>query len=158
MSTSEERPGLHDFDFLYGTWHVHHHRLKHRLVGSRDWEEFSSASRAFPMMDGVVNLDETRLPDGQWVGMTLRLYQAASSRWSIYWVNPRDGELQAPVHGHFEGPVGTFLGEELHGGQRVLCRFIWSATDTLNPRWEQALSSDGGQTWETNWIMEHTRL
>ena len=31
---------------------------------------------------------------------------------------------------------------------------------TLTPRsmrWEQAFSADGGRTWETNYVMEHTR-
>jgi hypothetical protein len=36
-------------------------------------------------------------------------------------------------------------------------RFIWSRVTTSTPRWEQAFSEDGGQTWETNWIMEMTR-
>ena len=35
-------------------------------------------------------------------------------------------------------------------------RFIWSNTLTSEPRWEQAFSEDGGETWETNWIMEFT--
>ena len=30
--------------------------------------------------------------------------------------------------------------------------------DTDHARWEQAFSEDGGQTWETNWIMESTRI
>jgi hypothetical protein len=25
-------------------------------------------------------------------------------------------------------------------------------------RWEQAFSPDGGRTWETNYVMEHTRM
>jgi hypothetical protein len=33
-------------------------------------------------------------------------------------------------------------------------RFVWSQIYTPEPRWEQAFSADGGQTWETNWIME----
>jgi hypothetical protein len=28
---------------------------------------------------------------------------------------------------------------------------------TSTPRWEQAFSEDGGETWETNWIMDFTR-
>ena len=26
------------------------------------------------------------------------------------------------------------------------------------PRWEQASSVDGGKTWETNWIVNFTRV
>jgi hypothetical protein len=28
---------------------------------------------------------------------------------------------------------------------------------TPNPRWEQAVSDDGGSTWETNWVNDFTR-
>ena len=29
---------------------------------------------------------------------------------------------------------------------------------TPSPRWEQAFSDDGGETWETNWINDFTRV
>jgi hypothetical protein len=29
--------------------------------------------------------------------------------------------------------------------------------DTPTPRWEQAFSEDGGETWETNWVMDFAR-
>jgi hypothetical protein len=35
-------------------------------------------------------------------------------------------------------------------------RFIWTRGPT--PRWEQAFSEDGGRTWETNWVMDYTRI
>jgi hypothetical protein len=28
---------------------------------------------------------------------------------------------------------------------------------TPEPRWQQAFSADGGESWETNWVMEFTR-
>jgi len=32
--------GSNDFDFLVGSWRVHHRRLKERLAGNHDWIEF----------------------------------------------------------------------------------------------------------------------
>jgi hypothetical protein len=34
---------------------------------------------------------------------------------------------------------------------------MWSRITATSAHWEQALSSDGGKTWETNWIMEFQR-
>jgi len=146
-----------DFEFLYGQWQVRHLRLKERLVGCEDWEAFSSVSRVYGLMGGLTNVDESQRSDGRWVGMSIRLFEPLSKQWSIYWVGP-DGALQPPVMGRFEGGVGTFYGDEESATGRLRCRFLWSQIGTAHPRWEQALSTDDGQSWETNWIMEHTRL
>ena len=44
--------GLHDFDFLVGEWRVHSRRLKERLTGSTDWEEFEGTIVCRQYMDG----------------------------------------------------------------------------------------------------------
>jgi hypothetical protein len=36
----EAAPGLHDFDFLFGHWQVHHRKLKERLANDREWVEW----------------------------------------------------------------------------------------------------------------------
>ena len=41
-------------------------------------------------------------------------------------------------------------------GRPILVRFTWSGVTTPTPRWEQAFSDDGGETWETNWVMDFT--
>jgi len=37
-------------------------------------------------------------------------------------------------------------------------RYTWSGVTTPTPRWEQALSDDDGQTWETNFMSDFTRV
>ncbi|MET0339283.1 MAG: DUF1579 domain-containing protein [Caulobacter sp.] len=145
-----------DFDFLFGRWAVTHRRLKQRHVGSDDWLEFSGVVICEPRLDGVVNVEEHRR-EGQPFGFALRTFDVKARRWSIYWVNPADGLLQAPVHGRFENGVGLFEGDDVDGGRPIRARYVWSQITADSARWAQAFSLDGGATWETNWVMDFVR-
>ena len=150
--------GARDFDFLHGDWTVHNRRLKERLRGSREWETFEATSRCVSLLDGLGNQDEFRSPARPgFVGMSLRFFDPAARRWSIFWVDNRTGVLQPPVVGGFEGEVGRFEGDDELRGQRIRVRFSWTLVHSGHPRWEQAFSADGGKTWETNWVMDFTR-
>jgi hypothetical protein len=48
----------HDFDFLFGRWKVHNRRLKERLAGSSEWEEFDALQECRPILGGMGNQDE----------------------------------------------------------------------------------------------------
>jgi hypothetical protein len=37
-------------------------------------------------------------------------------------------------------------------------RYLWSRIGADSARWEQAYSLDEGNSWETNWIMDFTRV
>ncbi|MBL0347518.1 hypothetical protein [Candidatus Villigracilis affinis] len=45
--------GRDDFDFLIGTWKVHHRRLKERLKGSSEWEEFEGDTVDRKILNGL---------------------------------------------------------------------------------------------------------
>ena len=60
------------------------------------------------------------------------------------------------MFGGFDGDIGMFEGDDTFEGRPILVRFSWSGVTTPTPRWEQAFSDDGGQSWETNWVMEFT--
>ena len=145
-----------DFDFLFGSWHVRNLRLRERLVGSNDWEEFDATSVARPLLDGLGNEDEFRTDhDGGMIGMSFRFFDPKTRLWSIYWADSRRcGRLDPPVVGSFADGIGMFEGIDTLEGKPIRVRFVWSEIETAEPRWEQAFSADGGQTWETNWIME----
>ena len=160
--TTIERPrnGRTDFDFLHGNWKVRNRRLKERLRGSTEWEEFSSTCRCRPILGGLGNLDEFNIetPAGGIEAVTVRLYSPASREWSIYWTtNPGSGRFDVPMVGNFEGPRGEFYSQEIFDGHHIFNRFIWTIVSPDTCRWEQAFSADGGRTWETNWTMDFTR-
>ena len=149
----------HDFDFLFGRWTVRNARLRERLVGSTTWDEFDATHECRPMLGGIGNVDEMASDwGGGFIGMSVRLFDLAQRRWSIYWAANRTGTLEPPVHGTFTDGVGTFYGRDEHAGTPVLARFVWSGITPTTAHWEQAFSTDGGQTWETNWYMESTRV
>ena len=147
----------HDFDFLVGEWMVRNRRLKSRFSGCEEWDEFPAELRMRPILGGVGNVDETRFPTKGYTGATLRLFNRQSKEWSLYWMTDRDGALLPPVVGRFEDGRGEFYGDDEDAGRPIRIRFIWSKITSSSAQWEQAFSLDGGQTWETNWIMEMTR-
>jgi hypothetical protein len=66
--------------------------------------------------------------------------------------------MTPPVIGGFADGIGTFFGDDEYDGHPITVRFIWSRITSQSARWEQAFSVDGGRHWETNWIMDFTRL
>jgi hypothetical protein len=56
----------------------------------------------------------------------------------------------------FENGVGTFYADYPFKGKPTRVRFLWTQLSTT-PRWEQAFSTKGEKTWETNWIMDFTK-
>ncbi|HJU87492.1 MAG TPA: hypothetical protein VJ788_09000, partial [Gemmatimonadota bacterium] len=150
------RASKHDFDFLFGSWKVHNRYLAGRLRGSTEWKQFESRCEATPLLHGLANIDRyTSERDGTpFEGMTLRLFDPVTAEWTLHWADSaHPGAFIPPMRGAFRGRVGEFYGDETVDGRTVRCRFLWTADP---PRWEQAFSDDGGETWETNWIMEFT--
>jgi hypothetical protein len=147
-----------DFDFLMGSWKVRNRYLRHRLAASDDWDEFDATCVARPILDGLGNSDEFRTDyGGGFVGMSFRFFDPRRRIWSIYWADSRrSGLLDPPVLGSFSGDTGLFKGEDALEGRPILVRFGWSGATTGTPRWEQAFSADGGESWETNWVMDFT--
>lgn len=154
--TSSER----DFDFWMGSWEQRHRRRKEWLADCDEWIEFESKGVAWPILDGLGNADELRTDfAGGFIGMSFRFFDLEARLWSIYWADSRHtGLLDPPVVGSFSGDVGVFEGEDVFNEKPILVRYTWSRTSTPTPRWEQAFSPDEGKTWETNWIMDATRV
>lgn len=156
---SSEHNGRTDFDFFIGSWKAHTRRLRERLKGSNDWEEFEGTAMVRTVLSGMGNIDEITIDRevGRLEGLTLRLYNPESRQWSLYWASSVDGILQRPLIGSFVEGRGEFYSQEFFEGRSIFCRFICSHITETSCRWEQAFSTDGGKTWEINWIAELTR-
>jgi hypothetical protein len=148
-----------DFDFLFGHWRVEHRRLKERLVGDTEWENFGGTCSAYPLLGGAGNVDDhvIELPGGSYRAASLRSFHPASGHWTIWWLDGRTPhKLDAPIVGSFRDGVGTFFGDDSWQGKPVKIRFQWTQTPK-GPQWEQAFSGDGGVSWEANWVMGFVR-
>lgn len=158
---SEPVNACSDFDFAFGKWHVRHRRLKERLVGCHDWDEFLGESETRALLGGNGNIEDNILhfPAGTYRAIAIRSYEPRSKTWAIWWLSANDPHrLDVPVIGRFDSGVGSFFAEDVLNGVPVTVRFLWLKTKTDRPRWEQAMSRDGGATWETNWTMDFSRV
>ncbi|QND51503.1 hypothetical protein HB779_06015 [Phyllobacterium sp. 628] len=152
----QTRGSAADFDFLTGDWTIRNLRLKQRFAGCTDWDEFPATSSVRKLLQDTANLEEMDIPTKGFAGITLRLFNPRDGSWSLHWADTHSNVLFPPVIGHFEGGKGVFYGDDLDDGVPVRVQFLWIPSPET-PRWEQAFSRDGGETWETNWVMKFTR-
>ena len=160
--TEANDSGPHDFDFLVGHWQVHHRRLKERLANNHEWIEFEGTSVLRKVMGGYGNFDDNvlEMPGGAYRAVGLRSFDPKSGQWSIWWLDSRTplGPLDPPVRGGFRDGIGTFFADDTFNGGPIRVRFEWSRITPTSCHWEQAFSTDGGATWETNWVMDFKRV
>lgn len=148
----------HDFDFLAGAWNSTQRRLVKVLDNCDEWYEFAATSEVQLYLDGNGNFDVLRAPEREIEGLTLRLYNPDEKTWRIWWASANSGGmLDEPVVGRFIDGVGIFECDDIYQGTAVRVRYTWNKVDPDHPTWEQAFSTNGGTTWETNWTARFSR-
>jgi len=150
-----------DFDFEHGRWRTSLRRLLQPLSGSQEWTEYIGTSMVHPLPGGRANLVELEVagPLGRIEGVSLRLFDTQRQRWTLNYSSVTGGTLELPMSGGFNGGRhGVFYSAETFRGKPILVRFVIDVLDADHCRFEQAFSSDGGVTWEVNWIALDTRL
>jgi hypothetical protein len=145
------------FQFLDGSWKVQNNRRKKILAGCEEWFEFESQAKFFTLLDGLVSIEELRDNNGIPFGSAMRTFDRAKRTWSDTWVAARDGIVNAPSHGEFDGDVGHWTSEFMFEGRMILSRGTWCRVNANEVTWEQHASLDKGQTWEKNWFMRFIR-
>lgn len=155
--------GRADFDFLYGEWDVIARRKHDMLDPERqDWHEFAMRQVARPLLGGLGNTDSCETdagPDGRpFLGLSVRLFDPRDQQWRIWWASNRNpGHLDPPLTGRFVDGIGEFRGTDQVDGHDVDVRFTWRRTGPETAAWDQAFSSDGGESWHVNFTMDFTR-
>jgi hypothetical protein len=145
--------GSHDFDFDTSS-KVH---IK-RLAGTT-WVEYSGTHTIRKLWGGRADVVELSAdgPAGHIAGLGLRLYNPATHEWNLNWLNGNAAYFGPPTIGRFANGRGEFYDTEEFGGRTVLLRNVWTEITPKSAHFEQAISPDGGKTWETNWISTMTR-
>jgi hypothetical protein len=121
--------------------------------------EYEGTSVVTKVLGGKANLVELDVtgPAGHIEGMSLRLYNPDARQWSLNFSNAASGTLTPPVIGEFKNGRGEFYGADTLASRAILVRFVILDVKPNTAKFEQAFSSDGGKTWEVNWIATDTR-
>ena len=147
-----------NFDWFVGTWSSKQRRLRKALAGNDEWYEFPGEHKAWSVFDGAGNVDEAVFPTQGFAGVTLRLYDTTRDEWSLYWVSSRTGLALPPVVGRFGADGrGVFTSDDVYDGRPIRVRYLWADIARSTAHWEQAFSTDGEATWETNWTADFIR-
>jgi len=167
QSTPPEQPmnnslrnGEHDFDFDFGAWKTHSSRLMHPLSGTNDWADMDGITVVKKIWSGRANIAEYKAdgPAGHVELLSLRWYNPSAHQWNLDFATPNVGVLGVPGVGEFKNGRGDFYDQEEINGRYVLVRFSIWPTGPGKARSEQAFSTDGGKTWEVNWVNTYERL
>ena len=155
------RDGQKDFDWETGTWTTRVKVRRNPLSGAApDWAEYEGTSVVKPLLNGRANLVELSVggPRGKIEGASLRLFNPKARQWSLNYASVSGGVLTAPVFGGFdERGQGLFYGQDTLDGRTILVRFVITQVSAREAHFEQAYSTNGGQSWEDNWIAVDTR-
>jgi hypothetical protein len=156
------RDGQRDFDFLVGSWQIHLKRLVQLEHGAKEWVDLDGTVVCRQVLDGRAEVEEfnveSRDKKMHIQGLATRFYNPTSHQWSIWWANAKDGAMYPPpVVGEFKNDRGEFYDQEAVNGRFVFTRYVWTATSTNTPHFEQSISTDGGKTWELWWVTDQTK-
>jgi hypothetical protein len=135
--------------------------LAHPLTGSKTWVQYDGTTLVHKVWSGAANLVELDVRSksgGRLQLASLRLYEPATRQWRLYVSNIRTGTLGVPTVGGFSSGRGVFYDTEEWDGKPIRVRFVIIPRGRDAVHFVQSFSADGGETWETNWIADDTRV
>lgn len=145
------------FDFWVGEWDVN---LRVRQPDLTWADTHRATARIYPILAGkaLLELWSEDAEDGI-KGYSLRYFDTAREEW-VLWLNwpgaNRSGS--STLAGTFRHGRGEFFstGTQPDGTQSI-SRYTFSDITPSSLRWDDAFSSDGGDSWTNRWVMEFSR-
>ena len=145
------------FDFWVGAWSVN---LRVRQPDGTWRDQHRAEARVYPILSGkaVLELWSEDSVDGI-KGYSLRYFDTARDEWVLWlnWPGPnRSGS--SSLAGSFRHGRGEFFATSTgQDGTETISRYTFSDITPNSLRWDDAFSSDGGESWRHSWIMEFSR-
>lgn len=141
----------HDFDWNFGTWKTDIKRLLHPLSGATNWVAYEGTVTVRPLLGGIANIEVVKADGPSHIELLdIRTYDPRSHQWIENGTSSRSGTLGVPAFGTFHDGRGIFYDQESFHNVTILVRQIFSDITANSYAFEQAFSTDGGQTWEPN--------
>lgn len=145
------------FDFWVGEWDVN---LRVRQPDMSWADARRSVAHIYPVLGGKGILELWSEDDGAGIkGYSLRYFDTARDEW-VLWLNwPSANQSgSSSLSGAFRHGRGEFFSTSAApDGTETLSRYTFSDITDSSLRWDDAFSSDGGETWTNSWVMEFSR-
>lgn len=152
-----------EFDFWLGEWEI----AQQIRATDGEWLSAPAQTSVAASADGCVVIEHwsgeveffwegMSAPERIW-GFSVRRFDPVANSWSIYWMDQRRPEFEAPYVGGFTGGEGAFYREvEAPDGARTL-RITFAQVAEGGVDWELAVSADHGASWTPLWRMAMRR-
>jgi hypothetical protein len=152
--------GAHDFDFNFGTWRTHIHRIPDPFSNPAKSYDLDGTVTVRKVWGGRAQLEEIEVegPNGNWEGLTLFLFNPKSHQWSQSFINSKMGVLNPPTIGAFKNGRGELFNQDTLNNRSILVRGVWSDITPNSHNYDESYSDDGGKTWKPGFIAHLTTL
>jgi hypothetical protein len=150
----------HAFDFARGEWRTTVLFLSNPSAASPRWTKIRGRVTVHELWSGAADLEETEANGAHelFEALTLRLYDPTARQWYLYRASSDDGVLGEPLIGDFKDGRGVFYDQDTRAGHTVFVRNVYFDVTANAYRFEQALSNDGGKTWQTDLTAQLRRV
>jgi hypothetical protein len=158
-ASAPARDGAHDFDFDFGVWRTHIHRILDPFANGEQTMDLVGTVTVRKVWGGRASLEEIEAdgPRGHWEGLNVFLYNPDAHQWSQSFANNKTGALGTPFVGSFQDGRAELYAPDTLDGRAVLVRAVWSNIQANSHDYAESYSDDGGASWRLSFTAHLVR-